>query len=121
MKMFTGQIEWKESYKIINSEEYFKVFDKNGNQIYYENSNKFWVKREFDENDNQIYWKNSNGKIINNRPKLNSIDEITKRLESQMIQEYKTIENNYPYISLIEFINKKYDEIIKKMNEVGNC
>ena len=39
----------------------FKIKDENNNQMYYENSNASWVKREFDENNNQIYFENSNG------------------------------------------------------------
>ena len=39
----------------------FVIKDKNGNEIYYENSNGFWWKREFDENGNVIYCKSSNG------------------------------------------------------------
>ena len=48
MKMFTGQIELKDSYKLVVGNYYFKVFDSNGNEIYYESSK---------------------GKIIDNRPK----------------------------------------------------
>jgi hypothetical protein len=50
-------------------------FDSNGNQIYFENSNGFWYKREFDSNGNVIYSEDSDGKIIDNRPnkrKLNT-------------------------------------------------
>ena len=31
----------------------FKLYDKNNNQIYFEDSNKFWWKKEFDEHNNQ--------------------------------------------------------------------
>jgi len=44
-------------------------FYSNGNEIYYENSNGYWFKREFDSNGNLIYYKNSNGNVVNNRPK----------------------------------------------------
>ena len=68
----------------------FTIRDKNGNQIYFENSNGFWRKRErdsngteiyyevstgywskskFDSNGNKIYHENSHGEIIDNRPK----------------------------------------------------
>jgi hypothetical protein len=46
-----------------------REFDSNGNKIYYENSTGFWVKRGFDSNGNQIYFENSGGEIIDNRPK----------------------------------------------------
>ena len=39
----------------------FEIKDKNGNIIYYENSDGWWVKSEYDSNGNQIYWENSNG------------------------------------------------------------
>ena len=47
----------------------FTIKDKNGSQIYYENSNGFWQKWEFDANGNEIYLENSNGVITDNRPK----------------------------------------------------
>jgi len=39
----------------------FSLYDSNGNQIYYEHSDGFWVKREFDSNGNEIYATNSSG------------------------------------------------------------
>jgi hypothetical protein len=39
----------------------FEIKDENNNEIYWENSNRFWYKREFDENNNEIYYKNSYG------------------------------------------------------------
>jgi hypothetical protein len=39
----------------------FEIKDKNGNEIYYETSNGFWVKREWDENGKEIYSENSDG------------------------------------------------------------
>jgi len=53
----------------------FKIRDKNGNLIYFEDSSGYWAKREFDESSNRIYFEDSNGKIIDNRPK--SIQEYT--------------------------------------------
>ena len=38
-----------------------RIYDKNGNKIYYENSNGKWVKREYDKNGNMIYYENSYG------------------------------------------------------------
>ena len=37
------------------------IYDENGNEIYFENSEGFWVKREYDENGNEIYFENSEG------------------------------------------------------------
>ncbi len=68
----------------------FEIKDKNGNQIYYENSNGYWYKKEYDSNGNRIYvddsdgfwikykydskgnriyYENSNGDIVDKRPK----------------------------------------------------
>jgi hypothetical protein len=81
----------------------FFIKDKNGNQIYYENSNGYWEKRqydqngktiyfeasngywekyEYDQNGKQIYFESSNGHIIDNRPKVVelTLDEIAKKL-----------------------------------------
>ena len=41
--------------------------NKNGNEIYYENSDGFWVKREYDSDGKEIYYENSEGSIIDNR------------------------------------------------------
>jgi hypothetical protein len=56
----------------------FIIKDKNGNPIYYEDSNNYWAKWEYDSNGNEIYFENSNGKIIDNRPKSceNKVVEI---------------------------------------------
>ena len=39
----------------------FEIRDKNNNEIYYENSNGYWLKQEFDSNNNRIYWEDSSG------------------------------------------------------------
>jgi len=38
-----------------------RVYDTNGNEIYYENSNGYWVKKEYDTNGNMIYSETSDG------------------------------------------------------------
>jgi hypothetical protein len=43
--------------------------DSNGNITYMEASNGDWVKKEYDSNGNRIYVEDSEGKIIDNRPK----------------------------------------------------
>ena len=45
------------------------LYDSNGNKIYFEDSNGYWVKQEFDANGNRIYYENSKGTIIDKRPK----------------------------------------------------
>ena len=44
-------------------------YDVNGNIIYFEDSKEYWFKKEFDSNKKQIYYENSDGKIIDKRPK----------------------------------------------------
>ena len=45
------------------------LYDSNGKEIYYEDSDGYWRKQEFDSNGNVIYYEDSIGTIINNRPK----------------------------------------------------
>ena len=39
----------------------FKLYDKNGNVTYYENSDEYWCRREFDSNNNITYHEDSTG------------------------------------------------------------
>ena len=56
--------------KSLKNQEFPKeLFDKNRNQIYWENSNGFWIKKEYDSNNNLIYWEHSDGMITDKRPK----------------------------------------------------
>jgi len=47
----------------------FVIKDKNGNEIYFENSSGYWSKLEYNNKGNRICSENSDGKIIDNRPK----------------------------------------------------
>ena len=38
-----------------------RVYDKNGNKIYFENSDGYWSKREYDDNVKLIYYEDSDG------------------------------------------------------------
>jgi len=58
------QIKWD-----FKTNGYLEIKDKNGNVIYYENSNGDWSKYEWDTQGNHIYFENSRGVIKNNRPK----------------------------------------------------
>ena len=46
-----------------------REYDDKGKQIYYENSNGFWSKSEYDDKGKQIYYENSARIIIDERPK----------------------------------------------------
>ena len=61
-----------ENGNIIYSEDYNgywvkREFNEYGNQIYIEDSSGFWRKREYDENGIRIYYEDSDGEIIDNR------------------------------------------------------
>ena len=56
MKMFKGEIHWKDDYRLVVEENCFKVYDNKDDKVYYEDSNGFWVKRQYDENGNVIYY-----------------------------------------------------------------
>jgi hypothetical protein len=47
----------------------FYIEDNNGNEIYYENYNGLWIKKEFDQYNQKIYYESSNGLIEDNKPK----------------------------------------------------
>lgn len=51
----------------INKYIEYRVNDLNGNMIYFEDNDGDWVKIEYDKNGYQIYWENSQGKIVHNR------------------------------------------------------
>jgi len=55
-----------------DSEAYWvkREYDVNGKQIYYENSEGYWSKSEYDANGNSIYYENSLGYVEDHRPKI---------------------------------------------------
>ena len=57
-------------------------YDQNGKEIYYENSDGYWCKSEYDQNGKLIYFENSDGNIIDNQPKVVelTLNEIAKKL-----------------------------------------
>ena len=73
-------IKLEGTYKVVCYAINFVVYDEKGNQIYFENSDGFWEKREYDEKGKEIYRENRNGKIIDERVKELTIEEIEKLL-----------------------------------------
>ena len=48
--------------KIIHQNNFpLEIFDSNGNPIYFEGFDGFWVKRKFDSNDKKHYYEHSDG------------------------------------------------------------
>jgi hypothetical protein len=46
-----------------------REYDSQGDEIYLEDSDGYWEKKEYDSKGNRIYLENSNGVIEDNRPK----------------------------------------------------
>ena len=57
---------------------YKREYDTNGNKIYYEDSSGYWSKHEFDVNGNIIYLETSTGYIIDNRPKTSCNGKVVE-------------------------------------------
>jgi len=38
-----------------------KIFDNNGNRVFWEDSDGYWIKSRFDSKGNEIYWEDSDG------------------------------------------------------------
>jgi len=47
----------------------FVIRDENGNNIYWENSDGCWYKKEYDEREKLIYWETNLGVVSDKRPK----------------------------------------------------
>ena len=101
MEMFKGKVELKGDYKLTVYDGWFEVFDSKGNQVYSENSDGYWSKREYDGKGNEVYYEdsdgfwykieydgkgnrvyyeNSEGEVIDNRVKKLSVKDISKLL-----------------------------------------
>jgi hypothetical protein len=66
-----------------NGKWYKREWDDNGREIYYERSDGYWIKYEYDDNGNEIYYENSDGHITDNRPKSvpeYTMEELTAKL-----------------------------------------
>jgi hypothetical protein len=72
------QLKIKEfPFKINDSKGNLIYSENSGGQIYYEDSDGDWVKREYNSEGNRIYYESSYGTIVDNRPKT----EIQKAIE----------------------------------------
>jgi len=74
MKTIAKQLKIKDFPFVINDKDGNRIYyehsdgywvkneyDAHGNQIYYEDSDGYWSKREYDAHGNEIYWENSTG------------------------------------------------------------
>jgi uncharacterized protein YbcV (DUF1398 family) len=66
----------------------FVIKDKDGNEIYWETSDGYWIKYEYDVNGIEIYWENSDGILIDKRPKIVevSLEDIAAKLGINVAQ-----------------------------------
>jgi len=58
----------------------FIIKDDNGKRTYYEDSTGYWIKREYDKEGNEIYYENSDGIIEDNRSTELTLNEIADKL-----------------------------------------
>ena len=78
-----------------NSNGYWvkREYNSEGNKIYWKNSDGFWAKHEYDSNGKEIYWENSNGAITDNRPKTD-VQKAIELLEKEgLIVDGKILKN----------------------------
>ena len=80
-------IELKGIYKVEYCSTWFKIYNKKGNAIYYEDSNGYWAKWENDKKGNMIYYKNSEGIIIDERVSM----EIGRNYKELTIEEIEKL------------------------------
>ena len=78
VKEFPFEIKDKNGNRIYfedsNGDWYKKEYDSNGKEVYFENCKGNWSKSEFDSDGNEIYYENSDGEIIDNRPRPKSYE-----------------------------------------------
>ena len=72
---------------------YKREYDSNGNRIYHENSDGGWFKREYDSDGNRIYYESSYGTIIDNRPKTDIQKAIELLTKEGLIVDGKILKN----------------------------
>ena len=67
----SGRLLYNENINTKYWEE--RVYNSDGERVFYENSKGFWLKREYDENGEVVYYEDSSGNVIDKRP--NTINE----------------------------------------------
>jgi hypothetical protein len=83
------EIYWEDSNGYWSKREY----DSEGNRIYFENSNGYWVKSEYDSKGNRIYYEDSDGAITDNRPKTDVQKVIELLTKEGLIVDGKILKN----------------------------
>lgn len=84
------------------------LYDSNGNQIYYENSNGYWYKREYDANGNCIYTEYSNGYRVKQEFDTNGNRIYYENSNGRLIVSYKRPKKDYCNGKVVEIDGKQY-------------
>ena len=61
-------------------------YDSKGNRIYLEDSYGFWIKTEYDSKGNKIYWEDSNGYKSDKRVTELTLDQIAEKFGIEVSQ-----------------------------------
>ena len=72
---------------------YKREYDSDSNQIYAENSYGYWIKYEYDSNGNHIYTESSYGTIYDNRPKTDVQKAIELLTKEGLLVDGKILKN----------------------------
>lgn len=78
------EIYWENSVK----EWYKQEYDEHGNITYYENGSGFWYKVEYDESVNRIYYENSDGVKSNDPLKLSLDIKLVENDDNNRPEQY---------------------------------
>jgi hypothetical protein len=70
-----------------------REYDSNSNRIYHENSDGGWFKREYDSDGNRIYYESSYGTVIDNRPKTDVQKAIELLTKEGLLVDGKILKN----------------------------
>ena len=71
----------------LNVKEFpFTIKDKNGNEIYYEESTGYWIKTEYDSKGNKIYWEDRYGYKSYKRVTELTLDQIAEKFGIEVSQ-----------------------------------
>jgi hypothetical protein len=68
-------------------------YDANGKEIYFEDSNGYWAKSEYDANGNEIYFEDSDGLIEDKRPKTDIQKAIELLTKEGLLVDGKILKN----------------------------
>jgi hypothetical protein len=83
------EIYWEDSDGYWSKREY----DSMGKEIYYESSYGYWSKSEWDSKGVRIYFEDSDGEIIDNRPKTDVQKAIELLTKEGLIVDGKILKN----------------------------